>query len=589
MFLEIEAGLAFLGLVLAFAVPNLGSRWFEAIERTFGGLAKRRGLSVIVVGITALGLRAALLPILPVPQPGVQDEFGYLLMSDTFAHGRLTNLTNPMWAHFESFSIIWHPTYAGKYYPAQGLIMALGQVLTGHPFWGIWLSVGLMCAAITWMLQAYVGGGWALLGGFLTVIRFGTFNYWANSYYGGALGAFGGALVLGSLPRLKQERRVRNALLMGLGFAIIANTRPYEGLFFGIPVAVAILVWLWKMDRQELGQALKRAMVPLMAVLALTLAGMGYYNWRVTGSPVNTPFLVYMHTYDPIPYFPWQSMRPEPIYHDAVMRVHYLKQSYVLFLFKQEKSVAGIITCKIRWGALYFWTFFLGPVFTLPFLLAWGIVPYGISWRDISPGTRFLLLVGGITIAGEALPLPYFPQYSAPLTCVVIALVLAALRRIRPWRWRGRPSGLFFTRSVPSICILLLLLRVSASFTHWPPIPRWPKGFVSTWCSQSVQLKSRAAMLSRLRQYPGRQLVFVRYGPNHPGYADEWVYNRADLDSAKVVWARDLGPARNEKLIRYFKGRQDWLVYADDHPPKLEHDPETQKVLVIRTARAPLK
>ena len=91
MFLAIEAGLVLLALVLAFMVPNLGWRWFEAIERSFGKLAQRRGLSVVVVGLSALALRPALLPILPIPVPGVPDEFGYLLLSDTFVHCRLTN------------------------------------------------------------------------------------------------------------------------------------------------------------------------------------------------------------------------------------------------------------------------------------------------------------------------------------------------------------------------------------------------------------------------------------------------------------------------------------------------------------------
>lgn len=293
MFFSIlEAGLVAIAVVLAFTVPNLGANWYEAVERTFSRLAEKRGLSVIVVGLTALALRAALLPVLPIPVPGVQDDFGYLLLSDTFAHGRLTNPTNPMWVHFETFQVIWHPTYTAKYYPAQGLFMALGQVVLGHPFWGIWLSVGVMCAAITWMLQGWLKPGWALLGGLLAVIRIGTFSYWANSYFGGAVAAIGGALVLGALPRLKQQRRVRHALLMGLGFAIIANSRPYEGLFFGIPVGVVLLVWhwkLWKMDRVALVGAVKHVMVPLLAVIALTLVGMGYYFRRTTGSPFDTP------------------------------------------------------------------------------------------------------------------------------------------------------------------------------------------------------------------------------------------------------------------------------------------------------------
>jgi len=573
MFLKIEAALSVLALVLAFAVPNLGSRWFEAIERSFGKLARRRGLSVVVVGLTALALRLALLPILPVPTPAAMDEFSYLLIADTFAHGRLANPTSPMWAHLESPLVLWHPTHVGIYHPAQGLFMAAGQVLLGHPYWGVWLSVGIMCAAITWMLQAWVGENWALMGGFLAVIRLGTYSYWADSYWGGAVAAIGGALVLGALPRMKLERRVRHALLMGVGFAILANSRPYEGVFFGIPIAVALLVWLLKLKRPEVGAALKRAVVPLLAVLVLTVVAMGVYFWRTTGNPTTPPYLLAAHQQGGVPPFPWQKLTPaKPFLYPAFKNLY---TEFSLARYELAQSATG--RAAIEWFALeQFWSFYFGFVFVLPFLLAWAAMPYGFSLKDISRGTRFLVLVCGVTLAGEALPIWYNAHYSAELTCAILALVLTALRYVRPWQWRGRPVGRFITRAVPAVCVLLLATRMVAGPLKLHLTALWPRSGLPIWCTTAPKNPARAAVLHKLRQMPGRQLVIVRYNPDHDIYFNEWVYNRADLDSAKVIFAHDMGPAKNEELIDYFKGRHVWLVYADDNPPRLEPYPGSQ-------------
>ena len=77
----------------------------------------------------------------------------------------------------------------------------------------------------------------------------------------------------------------------------------------------------------------------------------------------------------------------------------------------------------------------------------------------------------------------------------------------------------------------------------------------------------RIVVAQELARIPGQLLVFVRYLPQHI-FQDEWVYNAADIDASRVVWARDLGP-ENENLLRYYPGRIALLLEPDFRQPRL--------------------
>ena len=560
MLAAIEICLAAIAVALAYIAPNLGARWFERVQYLSLQLAGHRNLAVVTVGLAALAARLAVLPILPIPQPAAHDEFSHLLIADTFAHGRLTNPTHPMWVHFETFHVNQQPTYASMYFPAQGAFLAIGQVVFGHPFWGVWLSVGLMCAAICWMLQGWMPAGWALLGGFLAVARLATFSYWTNTYYGGAVAVLGGALVLGALPRIKRQQRVRDALLIGLGLALLANTRPYESLFFCLPIAAVLLIWMFGRSAPPLLLSLRRVLLPLSLVLAITVGAMGYYFWRVTGSPIRIPYQVNISAYHLV-YFPWQKLQPAALYRHAVMKQFYQGPPVLDSYGQVHRHPLLWILLK----PLPLVIFFLGPVLLLP-VLAWiAIRPRRSLMKTTSRNTRFLLLVCGCTMIGLTLPI-YLPMahYAAPMTAAVYALVLQSMRYVRLWKWDGKPSGLFLVRAVPVICLGLLPVRAAASALHIPV----PVTIIHTWYSEDPHNIQRARVINRLEREPGQHLVFVRYEPEHEIFLD-WVYNSADIDSAKVVWARDMGAGGNQELIEYFKARRVWLVEPDETPLRL--------------------
>ena len=560
--LLIESILLALAVVVALARPTVCSQFFDRLEHSLSRLAEKRRLSVAVVGFAALLLRIALLPVLHVPEPIVHDEFGYLLIANTFSHGRVTNPTHPMWVHFETFSVIQKPTYQCYTPAAQGLILAAGQIIAGHPFWGVWLSAGLMCSAICWMLQGWLSAGWALLGGFLAVLRFGVLGYWANSYWGGAAGAIGGALVIGALPRITQFLHLRHAIAMGVGLAILANSRPYEGFIFSLPVGIALLTWLSCKSGPTLRDKLLRAIIPLCLALMLGCATTGYYFWRVTGSPFRSPYQVERETYSSLPYLIWQPLRQLPAYNHKVMQDAYSDE---IQGFMSNRSWQGVLYAVLS-RSVRLWRFFLGPALTFPALMLSIVLPYGITWRRISAQTRFLIAVFFTFVVGVVgLEATLFsPHYAAPLTSVVLALVLLSVQRLRFWRPWNRSAGLFITRAIPAVCAIMFLAVGLAGPLHIP----LSQSHVPAWDQRGPNSFGRATTLSQLEQLPGNQLVIVRYRPDHNAFA-EWVYNDAGIDNSKVVWARDMGADRNQELINYFRNRRVWLLDADERPPRL--------------------
>jgi len=368
-------------------------------------------------------------------------------------------------------------------------------------------------------------------------VQFGIANYWGNSYWGGALPAAGGAIVVGSLPRFARREQGSTALLAAIGASVLAITRPYEGLILTL-ASFLILIWWRRSKRRPIRLLLARGIIlPATVVFYLTFAWLGYYNYRVTGKPWLMPYSVNQSTYAANSVFWILPRGPVPKYRHQVVRTFW-EINLTSYEQVREKPLR-ILTS--------FWEimrFFLPP----PFLLAAFIAVLFVPTRKVINAVVICTLVA----VGLLLEVSLHPHYYAPATCLILFLALVGARYLIN-------VGLKHPRFADLALLLVGALMVFELTIKALEVKQRPQE------DFGVQ---RHMIMERLAQNGSRHLVVVRYSTQHK-VGEEWVYNRANIDEADVVWARDMGEDGNRPLVEYYKDRKIWLIQPDVDPGTL--------------------
>ena len=540
-----------LALALVLAVCALA--WTHRLDGLLASVAERTWLSMALLAVLPVALRLLLLPHHPAPTPDIYDEFGHLLVADTLRHFRLANPPHPLSQFFETFFVLQQPTYSAIYPVGPGLLLAIGWTLFGHPWAGVLLATAALCALCYWMLRPWTTPGWALTGGALAAMEFGPLSQWTNSYWGGAAAAAAGCLVFGALPRLRRSRRRRDALLLGAGLAIHMLIRQYESIFLLLAVALYFLPVLRR--REECRPLFRLAPWTALSVLPAILLTLAQ-NKAVTGSFTTLPEVLSMYQYgvpsaltfqaDPVPH---RDLTPQ-------QAMDYRMQ--LAFRGKQPETLSTYMQ-RLEYRIRYYRFFFLPPLYIALVVFLASIREYRYGWV-------------ALTLALFALGVNFFPafqeHYVAACACLFVLASVAGLERLSRWKIGGQAAG----REAAWILVVLC----AVDFGLWYGVHLFDTTAVSaalqpyeTWdVINHGNPERRIFVRDALERIPGKLLVFVRYSPRHR-FQDEWVYNRADIDGSRIVWARDLGPEENRKLTDYYHGRTVLLLEPDVRPPRL--------------------
>jgi hypothetical protein len=589
-------------------------------------LVKESPFRITALGVTVFFGCFLVASVLHAPEPRVPDEFSYLLLADTLVNGHLSNPQPSMPEFFDTLHVIVHPVYVSKYFPAQGIFLALGQRLTGNPAVGIWLSSGFACAATYWMLATWTTTPWAMLGAVLMLVDWGIFSYWSQSYWGGMVAELGGALMFGAFRCFWATVSWKNSVWLALGIVILVNSRPLEGIIALLPISVLFFSRLGHEKLLKQQDFILQFALPAGIVLGCGAFLTCAYNRTITGSVWKAPYMLHEAQYQETPEFGFLPVRPKLTYSNPWLQYWYeIRELNTYRALRDPKLLPSGIARKI----VTWWAFFCGlaltPAFVIPGLFRKGrirwfqaglLVLLPSFWFLAGPKSIFLKALFDLFVFGQIALLwfvfdtvwerlaiftsallilesfsvkLFFPHYFAPAACLSLYLEVSGLRRI--WEWHPIPGpkngltrtdrrrlareGSSRTRSVhplrgvvylvPLACIISLVIRVEARLQGWKSDPHGPDRQALLMDDWSLH---RADLERWLEKQPGGQLVFVWYSAHHD-VTQEWVYNHADLMQSHVIWAHNWGVEHNGLLLQQLPHRTVWFLDADQRNPQL--------------------
>ena len=530
----------FVELAIAVLLVTLALTWRPWIAPLGARLARDTRWCLLLLAALPVALRLLLLAHHPVPTPDVRDEFGHLFVADTLRHLRLANPEHPMHRFFETEFILQEPTFSSIYPIGQGLMLAIGWTIFGLPWAGVVLATAAFAALCYWMLRGWTTPEWSLAGGILAVFGFGPLCLWMNDYWGGALAAAAGCLIFGALPRLADRAGKRYALLLGAGLGIHLLTRPYESIF----LAAGVLLFFVPHRRRLLRAApwITLAVAPALGITLLQ-------NRLVTGAWFTLPYQLSQYQYGVPAALTFQ---PDPAPHRELTAQQQQEYESQHAMRGTPRETLSSYLLRLEYRVRFYRFFFAAPLFL-------AIPAFLFAAREY----HFLWVL--LTLSILALGINFFPafqlHYLAGATCLFVLISVTGLREI------GRlcPEA---ARLIFLVCIAAFAFWYAMHLFDGEPFALAMRRY-ETWDAINHRNPERRIAVKReLAAIPGELIVFVRYWPQHP-FQDEWVYNAADPDHARIVWARDLGGEEDEKLQEYYRGRPAWLLEPDADPPRL--------------------